>query len=430
MNSDYLFILMVSGIHSFFLSSLIEWRFPAKKTCILLSLFTAVLGILHFPCFPVAEQASGVLSWIFPFFFCFWYLSKYRDMRFVFAFATQLVLICCVFALGSRLCSLLIKDDPFSVFLCQSILELLAGCFLWGLGRLPFLHTMAIRDHGWGALALYPSFLFLGAASSSAAGRLGFLPEYDEIPLPLFLFFLCSIFLAYLILLKLLKAYRHLEEAKEKETLLQLQSDALAHECSNYAAEEKKLRIYRHDLRHHTNLLATLLLDGQPKKALEYLQYHGAVLNETQVRAYCPDPAVNAILSFYLTQAEKKGVCIHKNIQLPGPLPVPWQELTVVLANAFENALSAVENLPQNKKQIALVLRNTKNGIAFEIKNPYEGDLQTDEIGLPRSIHPGHGDGFHSIMAFKEKYHALVDFHTENGVFQLRIYVNKRQNKP
>lgn len=438
MNADNLLLLLASGIHSFFLASFIEWRFSKQKTWTLICIFTVVLGMVHLPVFSISSQVSGLLSWGVPFFICFGYLSKYRDMRFVFCFTSEAVFLCCIFTLGRHLCLFFTEDNPFLNFLFTSALELLTGGLLWGSMRNILLYIMRKKKRGWGRLCVYPIMLLAGAAGFTVLDA--FSPElFHQASAPhgfLVIFLvICSIFFVYRVILKLFETYECLWDSQEQERLLRLQSQALAQECQTHVQEEENLRIYRHDLRHHITALTLMLRNGHSQKALDYLEHHTQRLNELQVNPYCPDPAINAVLSFYFKQAEKAGITVQKNIQLPGPLPVPWEDFTVVLANVLENALTAVQELSPNQKEIKLILRNTKNGIALEIKNPYQETVLINEMGIPypplsrQGQAQEHGYGLRSVLAFKEKYHALMDIHAEHGIFQFRLYVNDRKKE-
>ena len=59
------------------------------------------------------------------------------------------------------------------------------------------------------------------------------------------------------------------------------------------------------------------------------------------VRRYCKNYAVNAILSFYAEKAEKTGIATQFQIQMGEPLLIPETEFCVLIGNLLENAVDA-----------------------------------------------------------------------------------------
>lgn len=109
-------------------------------------------------------------------------------------------------------------------------------------------------------------------------------------------------------------------------------------------------------------------------------------------------------------------------IALPDELPVDALELSIVFANALENAIRAVVKLPPDQRRIICKSVPTPR-FMMEITNPYAGKVAFDREGLPVSDKPGHGIGTRSIVAFAEKYDALCRFQAEDGWFKVQLAV-------
>lgn len=98
-------------------------------------------------------------------------------------------------------------------------------------------------------------------------------------------------------------------------------------------------------------------------------------------------------------------------------------ELSLVLANAIENALHALAALPEGEKRRLRVVCRFGESFALEIANPYAGEVLMGADGVPIASRSGHGMGMVSIRMFAEKYQALLDCSAENGVFRLRLVI-------
>lgn len=71
-----------------------------------------------------------------------------------------------------------------------------------------------------------------------------------------------------------------------------------------------------------------------------------------------------------------------------------------------------------------MVFRYFGDRLIFQVTNPYTGDIAFDEDGEPVAMREGHGNGCRSIAAFTRKYHTVVDYRAEDGVFRLCILVD------
>ena len=129
---------------------------------------------------------------------------------------------------------------------------------------------------------------------------------------------------------------------------------------------------------------------------------------------------MDAVLVNAAVQAEQLNIRMEMEVTLPMELPVDIFELSIVFANALENAIQAVRKLPEDKRRI-ICKSVTYPRFMLEISNSYAGKITFDKRGIPAADKPGHGIGTRSIVAFAEKHNALCLFRAENGWFKLQI---------
>lgn len=182
------------------------------------------------------------------------------------------------------------------------------------------------------------------------------------------------------------------------------------------------MRIQRHDIRHQLQTIAALVQTGDCATALDYIGASQAGLDTAKPRSYCTNPTLDAVLVNMAVRAEALGISMEMSVALPDRLPVDALELSIVFANALENAIQAVQKMPPDRRRI-LCKSVTQPQFIMEISNPYAGEVRFDREGLPISEKSDHGIGTRSIVAFAEKYHALYQFRTEKGWFKLRLAV-------
>lgn len=240
------------------------------------------------------------------------------------------------------------------------------------------------------------------------------IPALNElIPTALILFYLLF-----------LTAYHH--ETQER-TKAQLQSAAQAallrqaqKEMDGLRQAQTQTAIYRHDMRHHLNVLDSFLTTGQPEQALAYIRKTREDMTDLCVKRFCENETVNLICSSFAGKAERLGVALTIRARLPEVLPVSDTELCAILSNGLENALNAASQPENPARWISLYCGVRRNQLLLEIKNPYVGSI-TMEDGLPVTAEAGHGYGCRSIQAIVTQYGGLYTFSPEDGVFTLQI---------
>lgn len=185
---------------------------------------------------------------------------------------------------------------------------------------------------------------------------------------------------------------------------------------------EEIIRIERHDMRHQLQTVATFAKQGDIDGLLEYVGASQDSLDATKSPVYCQNPIIDAVLFSASEQAKEIMATLELAVALPEELTVDPLELSIVFANALENALQAVKKLPESQRRVICKSVTTPR-FMIEIANPYAGNVRFDRQGLPITDAPGHGIGTRSIMAFADKYKALCQFRAENGWFKVQLAV-------
>lgn len=221
-----------------------------------------------------------------------------------------------------------------------------------------------------------------------------------------------------------LSAYHHETQQRIKA---ELQSSAQAalfrqaqKEMDGLRQAQMQAAIYRHDMRHHLNVIDSFLAAGQPEQALAYIGKTRENMASISVKRFCDNEAVNLICSSFVDKAAQLGVELTIRARLPEVLSISDTELCAILSNGLENALHAASQMEDSARWMELYCSIKRNQLLIEIKNPYAGSI-TMEDGLPMTDEPGHGYGCRSIRAIVLQHGGLYTFSPENGVFTLQI---------
>lgn len=360
----------------------------------------------------------GVLIGSVPTLIFFFLFSRQRNAQFVFIFC-----LCDTVCMWVELTSGLIDYAVGGGGVVTLVLRLVAFPILeyavWRWLRQPFLKSSHIVRRSWLLFAILTGVCYLILVILSVYPTIIFQRPQD---IPLAVMVLALIALAYATIFLALFEQLHTLEAQERQQVFEAQAMMMYRRVEDTRRWEETLRIQRHDMRHQFQTIATLAQQGDRATLLDYIGTSQEKLDTATHQRYCSNPTLDAVLASAAEQAQKLGFSLELSIALPAELPVDALELSIVFANALENAIRAVEKLPVDQRRIVCKSVPQPQFI-MEISNPYAGEVTFDQDGLPVSTQPGHGIGTKSIVAFAEKYHALCRFQTENGWFKVQLAV-------
>lgn len=401
--------------------SVTDFKYTNKKVAYSLCLFLLytliVTGILvHFFGYLIFLRASlFVIS--APGILLIHRLDKGLPATAVFNYATQILFsFYCVLTTGIINAFLWnsARVDLLLLFIVYPLIILLECRFL----RAPFLRLASIVECGWGILSLLPCSLLLFTAA------IAFYPVHIiKNPSRIILFYLLAavIVIIYISIFQYLFMQYRLQFTRHNMELLTLQVDNLKEMISEREASMEAIRIERHDMRHRAQVVSSLLENGNTDAALELLYtYQAQQISTPSQTRYCSNPVLNTVLSSYLGQAKRTHISLETRLSIPDKLPADAVELSIVFANALENAITACRKLPEAERKITIKCIHHPS-FMLEISNTYAKTVSFSKDQLPISDKNGHGIGSRSIVAFCKKYDAYYSFCTKNGWFILKV---------
>ena len=173
----------------------------------------------------------------------------------------------------------------------------------------------------------------------------------------------------------------------------------------------------RHDRRHHNLVMLEYANNGDLESVKEYLR--NLVESDNQVWGevrYCENMTMNTVLTVYERRAKENGISVKISADGSRDLNVLPQDLVIVIANLFENAINAAEKLKKNDKHIDIRIKESSQRLVIKVENPCKAKLSFDESG--------YGVGIRSVIATTTKYEGMYDFTAEDGIFSAKIILN------
>ena len=221
----------------------------------------------------------------------------------------------------------------------------------------------------------------------------------------------------------------HLYQDAEKENQLEFAKKLLHSQSDQYQQlldHNKSVLKLRHD---HKNFLLGLIseiknnnIDG----ALASLTNQCELL-KLPYNGSSPNGIIGTIVNSKSTLAQSKGIEIdfsHSELQ---KIQVSEIDMAIILGNALDNAIEALQKIPEPKiKTVSLLIRVHNNQIVIVVKNQVLENIDTENLQTTKKNSAQHGFGILSIKNLVNKYNGEVSFSCIDKTFQVYITMNNK----
>ncbi len=226
--------------------------------------------------------------------------------------------------------------------------------------------------------------------------------------------------LVYTMIIQLIKEQTENMALREREHQLHMQ-----HTQYGFLQERmEEARRFKHDLRHHLNVIGAYLQDQKYSEAEEYISHYRQSLPIDTTLSYCDNLAINALLQHFAGFSKINGVGFSAVVQLPLSAGIPDEALTVVIGNLLENALEACTAEGAGS---VVSIRGKHDGTAvfLRVVNTCSKPPKQDDRGNWLSTkRPGPGIGLNSVKNIAEQYRGIMEAGWEDGKFTVSVLLN------
>ena len=228
-----------------------------------------------------------------------------------------------------------------------------------------------------------------------------------------FLFMSVSIMAVYPVIFSNINSMSEAAVKRETERQNKLLLAQIEAETAQLAADSQA----RHDRRHHNLVMLEFANNNDIESVREYLR--NLVESESEVfreARHCENMTVNTVLTVYERRAKGNGISVKISANASRDLAVSPQDLVIVIANLFENAIHAAEKLKSKEKSIDISIKESVRRLVIKVENPCRNNLTFDE-----SLY---GVGIRSVITTANKYDGMYDFTAEDGIFSAKVSLN------
>lgn len=180
---------------------------------------------------------------------------------------------------------------------------------------------------------------------------------------------------------------------------------------------------FRHDLNNHMSIIRDLISKNEINSAGKYIcNLIEESQSQTSIYSATGNIPIDRILNYKLNSLPDKDIDIKIDVNVPTELTVEIMDISTILTNLLDNAVSALKNIKRDKKlNIKIVYR--KGMLIISIDNTYDGVVlyENGEIVTTKKDKNTHGKGLINIRKTAEKYNGLLKLSHNENVFTSEV---------
>lgn len=186
-----------------------------------------------------------------------------------------------------------------------------------------------------------------------------------------------------------------------------------------------ELREAKHDMKNNLLLIRGYAEKNQNQAILDFIDH----FLEKDIFALprsmqTGNPGIDSIITYKRNIAQKKGIDIQIEMNIPMLLPFNATDIAVVLGNIFDNAIEATTKLEPDKRRISFYMKYDKGNLLISILNTYDGWLNLDrkeKLLTRKDDKINHGMGMDIVRRVVNKYHGTVQIKHTNNEFLVKL---------
>lgn len=224
----------------------------------------------------------------------------------------------------------------------------------------------------------------------------------------------------YFVLEDMAEKNRISDEQKERE-IIKLQLEMYKRQLNVMEEQGIAGRILRHDMKHHTRMLADYINQGENRKALDYMKKLELYAGGCRQKIRTGNGDVDSILNYFAEEADRIGGNVTMDVQIIQKLLMDGFDINVILGNLLLNACEAMKK--SERKELSVVMGYARGILTVNIKNTYNGILKQKggRIMTTKDENDNHGMGLMSIRKTVDKYDGEMEVFFTPEVFKVKV---------
>ena len=219
------------------------------------------------------------------------------------------------------------------------------------------------------------------------------------------------------------KVVENYEERIEKAEILQ-ENRMYLKQLEILQQSRQNIRILRHDLKNHLQLISSYLEKGEYEKAADYIESMEELQSVKGEYVKTGNVAVDSILNYKLEVIERQTGCKPQlQIDIPCESMISEADLNIVLGNLLDNAGEALQK--SDEKHLDIRLKYEKGILYLSIYNSFDGVVykgSNSKFKTRKRDDVKHGYGLQSVERVVKKYSGIMRITHDEQSFCVDLY--------
>lgn len=217
------------------------------------------------------------------------------------------------------------------------------------------------------------------------------------------------------------KIYNSIVTENEKNMLKQ-QNIAYENQMEIINQSTEEIRLLKHDFKNHLLMLSNIYKSDKKEEFELYIdKILGNIENDTISNSN--NFVIDSILNFKLRSIKDSDININLDINVPISVDIYAYDLTSILSNLLDNAVTACEKSKDKKLNIKIISK--MGNLIILIDNSYDGKIicENGKLKTTKLFKSEHGLGIKSVEKTLEKYGGELRFDYTSNVFSTSVLI-------
>lgn len=180
----------------------------------------------------------------------------------------------------------------------------------------------------------------------------------------------------------------------------------------------RKMRGWRHDYRHHIQVMKVHAANGEYDEIDRYLDMLDEDLTQVETVIRTGNRMADAILNSKLSLAAQKEIRVKAEAKIPTALTVSEVDLAIVIGNLLDNAIDACMELPPERRLIRVYMEMKGTYLYISLTNT-AGGRKKHSFATTKGA--GHGFGLARVDDVIQKHGGYIRRASEDESFSTEV---------
>ncbi len=206
---------------------------------------------------------------------------------------------------------------------------------------------------------------------------------------------------------------------KQENIALKQQMNLYESQIRANVESDMKIRLIRHDIKHHIREIKALANNGKLEEIKEYTDNLSQDIEVSKISYNTGNVALDGILNYYMSKFNENNIKTDIKVTVPENLGVTAYDINIILGNLLDNVIE--NSVRATEPSMFMDLRYSKGALNILIDNTYDG-IVNENNGEILSMKQGeHGFGIKNITRIAKKYGGDVLIKYDKSIFSVGI---------